>query len=219
MRWPSGQGNYISPAVFVPMAEDSGLIVSIGQWVLEEACLQQRKLSDHGYDISVAVNVSVPQFKVANYARSVKETIERFDIPTNKIELEVTESVVMDDISGVIDTLSELKGYGVDIAIDDFGTGFSSLSYLQQLPLTRLKIDRAFVKDIPEKDTGAIASLVVSLGKNLGLKTIAEGVETPEQAELLKKLGCDEVQGFLYGKPMKADELLLFLQNKSSQSE
>lgn len=219
LRWPSGQGSYISPAVFVPMAEDSGLIVDIGQWVLEQACQQQRRLAEAGHDISVAVNVSVPQFKVTNYARSVKETIERFDIPTNKIELEVTESVVMDDISGVIDTLSELKGYGVDIAIDDFGTGFSSLSYLQQLPLTRLKIDRAFVKDIPEKDSGAIASLVVSLGKNLGLKTIAEGVETVEQAELLKQLGCDEVQGFLYGKPMKADELLLFLQNKSSQSE
>jgi len=219
LRWPSGNGNYISPAVFVPMAEDSGLIVDIGQWVLEQACEQQRLLAQRGFDISVAVNVSVPQFKVPNYAQSVKDTLEAYKIPSNKIELEVTESVVMDDISGVIETLKELKNYGVEVAIDDFGTGFSSLSYLQKLPLARLKIDRAFVKDIPDNDSGAIASLVISLGKSLGLKTIAEGVETQEQATVLKTLGCDEVQGFLYGKPMKSDELFDFLQNTKSESQ
>ncbi|MFC3033580.1 putative bifunctional diguanylate cyclase/phosphodiesterase [Pseudoalteromonas fenneropenaei] len=212
LRWPSGNGNYISPAVFVPLAEDAGLIVDIGQWVLEQACLQQRQLASVGCDISVAVNVSVPQFKVPHYAERVKETLTRHQIPANKIELEVTESVVMDDIGGVVATLQELKEFGVEVAIDDFGTGFSSLSYLQKLPLARLKIDRAFIKDIPETDSGAIASLVIALGKSLGLKTIAEGVETEAQAAILKQLGCDEVQGFLYAKPMKADELLIFLQ-------
>ncbi|CCQ11107.1 Predicted signal transduction protein [Pseudoalteromonas luteoviolacea B = ATCC 29581] len=211
LRWPSGQGNYISPAVFVPMAEDSGLIVDIGQWVLEQACQQQLTLAAQGHDISVAVNVSVPQFKVPNYAKTVKGTIDRYGVAPSKIELEVTESVVMDDISVVIDTLNELKQFGVEVAIDDFGTGFSSLSYLQKLPLARLKIDRAFIKDIPDNDSGAIASLVISLGKSLGLKTIAEGVETRQQAELLKSLGCDEVQGFLYAKPMAQNELLAFL--------
>ncbi|RJE75685.1 diguanylate phosphodiesterase [Pseudoalteromonas sp. MSK9-3] len=211
LRWPSDNGHYISPAIFVPLAEDAGLIVDIGQWVLEQACLQQKKLVDIGMNISVAVNVSVPQFKVANYAQGVKDTLLAHKVDPKKIELEVTESVVMDEIGVVIDTLQELQEFGVEVAIDDFGTGFSSLSYLQKLPLARLKIDRAFVKDIPDNDSGAIADLVVSLGRHLGLKTIAEGVETQAQADLLKQLGCDEVQGFMYAKPMPSNELMAFL--------
>ncbi|MBQ4838153.1 GGDEF/EAL domain-containing response regulator [Pseudoalteromonas luteoviolacea] len=211
LRWPSGNGDYISPGIFVPLAEDSGLIVEIGQWVLEQACKLQQQLSTQNIDISVAVNVSVPQFKVSNYAEQVKNTILSHQVAPEKIELEVTESVVMDEIKTVIETLGELKSFGVEVAIDDFGTGFSSLSYLQQLPLARLKIDRAFVKGIPDSDSGAIAELVISLGRHLGLKTIAEGVETQEQAQVLKKLGCDEVQGFLLAKPMPKNELLEFL--------
>jgi EAL domain-containing protein (putative c-di-GMP-specific phosphodiesterase class I) len=165
-------------------------------------------------DICVAVNVSVPQFKTPDYAKTVMNTLEQYQVPSSKIELEVTESVVMDEIGSVIDTLDELKRYGIEVAIDDFGTGFSSLSYLQKLPLSRLKIDRAFIKDIPDSDTGAIAELIVSLGKNLGLKTIAEGVETQVQLERLQQMGCDEIQGFLLGKPMPVDELMVFAQNK-----
>ncbi|MBQ4844424.1 EAL domain-containing protein [Pseudoalteromonas sp. MMG005] len=213
LRWPSGNGRYISPAIFVPLAEDAGLIVDIGQWVLEQACQQQKQLVSVGLDISVAVNVSVPQFKVANYAQGVKNTLLAHQVDPKKIELEVTESVVMDEIGVVIDTLQELQEFGVEVAIDDFGTGFSSLSYLQKLPLARLKIDRAFIKDIPDNDSGAIADLVVSLGRHLGLKTIAEGVETQAQADLLKQLGCDEVQGFMYAKPMPSHELMDFLKN------
>ncbi|KZN37259.1 EAL domain-containing response regulator [Pseudoalteromonas luteoviolacea] len=211
LRWPSGNGDYISPGIFVPLAEDAGLIVDIGQWVLEQACKLQQQFTERGLDLSVAVNVSVPQFKVSNYAELVKETILNHGVEPNKIELEVTESVVMDEINTVIETLTELKSFGVEVAIDDFGTGFSSLSYLQQLPLARLKIDRAFVKDIPDTDSGAIAELVISLGRHLGLKTIAEGVETQAQAKILKDLGCDEVQGFLLAKPMPKKELLEFL--------
>ncbi|KZN29422.1 diguanylate phosphodiesterase [Pseudoalteromonas luteoviolacea S2607] len=211
LRWPSGNGDYISPGIFVPLAEDSGLIVDIGQWVLEQACKLQQTFIERSLDLSVAVNVSVPQFKVNNYAEQVKETIVSHNVDPSKIELEVTESVVMDEITTVIETLGELQSFGVEVAIDDFGTGFSSLSYLQQLPLARLKIDRAFVKGIPDTDSGAIAELVISLGRHLGLKTIAEGVETQEQAQLLKDLGCDEVQGFLLAKPMPEKELLQFL--------
>ncbi|KZN68352.1 two-component system response regulator [Pseudoalteromonas luteoviolacea] len=211
LRWPSGNGDYISPGIFVPLAEDSGLIVDIGQWVLEQACKLQQTFTERSLDLSVAVNVSVPQFKVSNYAEQVKETIVSHNVDPSKIELEVTESVVMDEITTVIETLGELQSFGVEVAIDDFGTGFSSLSYLQQLPLARLKIDRAFVKGIPDTDSGAIAELVISLGRHLGLKTIAEGVETQEQAQLLKDLGCDEVQGFLLAKPMPEKELLQFL--------
>ena len=121
----------------------------------------------------------------------------------------------MDELASVITTLKELKEFGIEIAIDDFGTGFSSLSYLQQLPLDRLKIDRAFVKDLPDKDSEAIAALIISLGARLGLKTIAEGVETQAQADYLLELGCDEVQGFMYAKPMPEKELITYLQAKS----
>ncbi|MEQ2356508.1 EAL domain-containing response regulator [Pseudoalteromonas piscicida] len=214
LRWPSGNGNYISPAIFVPLAENAGLIVEIGQWVLEQACQLQTTLQQQGFgDLSIAVNVSVPQFKVPNYAQQVKDTILSFNVEPKHIELEVTESVVMDEVNSVINTLQELQEFGVEVAIDDFGTGFSSLSYLQKLPLARLKIDRAFVKDIPHDDSGAIADLVISLGQHLGLKTIAEGVETEEQMTVLQKLGCDEVQGFLLAKPMPERDLLEFLES------
>ena len=218
LRWPSEDGSFISPAVFVPLAEHAGLIVDIGQWVLEQACQQQKRLEALGEEICIAVNVSVPQFKVKGYATTVKNTLQKYDVKPCNIELEVTESVVMDELETVINTLKELKELGVEVAIDDFGTGFSSLSYLQSLPLDRLKIDRAFVKDLPDNDTGAIAALVVSLGAKLGLKTIAEGVETQQQAEFLKNLGCDEVQGFMYAKPMPEHELLEFIKERSKKT-
>ncbi|CAM4348853.1 bifunctional diguanylate cyclase/phosphodiesterase [Pseudoalteromonas ostreae] len=214
LRWPSGQGNYISPEIFVPLAEDAGLIVAIGQWVLEQACQQQKRLENQGVEICIAVNVSVPQFKVKGYAQQVKDTLLKYQVKPKNIELEVTESVVMDELSMVIETLQDLKEFGIEVAIDDFGTGFSSLSYLQKLPLDRLKIDRAFVKDLPEKDSGAIAKLVIALGAQLGLKTIAEGVETQAQADFLKQLGCDEVQGFMYAKPMPEVELIQYIESK-----
>ncbi|MFQ3257527.1 EAL domain-containing protein [Pseudoalteromonas distincta] len=214
LRWPTGNGSYISPAVFVPLAEDAGLIVDIGQWVLEQACQQQKRLENMGTEICIAVNVSVPQFKVKGYAQNVKNTLLKYGVKPKNIELEVTESVVMDELETVINTLRELQELGIEVAIDDFGTGFSSLSYIQSLPLDRLKIDRAFIKDLPNDDTGAIAALVISLGAKLGLKTIAEGVETQEQAQFLKNLGCDEVQGFMYAKPMPEHELIEFINKR-----
>ncbi|MBD1580913.1 bifunctional diguanylate cyclase/phosphodiesterase [Pseudoalteromonas sp. S16_S37] len=213
LRWPSGNGRYISPGIFVPLAENAGLIVEIGQWVLEQACEQQKKLAALGKEISIAVNVSVPQFKAPNYAQSVKDTLLEYQVEPRFIELEVTESVVMDEVGAVVETLRELQEFGVEVAIDDFGTGFSSLSYLQTLPFSSLKIDRAFIKDIPHSDSGAIAELVISLARHLGRKTIAEGVETQEQSDLLRNMGCDEVQGFMYAKPMPSDELMAFLKS------
>jgi EAL domain-containing protein (putative c-di-GMP-specific phosphodiesterase class I) len=212
LRWPSSDGSFISPAVFVPLAEDAGLIVEIGQWVLEQACMQQKELESQGFRIRMAVNVSVPQFRNANYVQQVKDTLDKYGVDPSCLELEVTESVVMDDPQAVINVLTELKDFGIEIAIDDFGTGFSSLSYLQKLPISRIKIDRAFVKDIPGKDAGAIAELIVSLGKKMNLKTIAEGIETQDQADYLISLGCDEAQGFMYSKPLPAQELTEFVQ-------
>ena len=214
LRWPDGNGGYISPAVFVPLAEYSGLIVDIGEWVLEESCrrLQQLRELGHGH-LRVAVNISIPQFRDRFFVDKVKNALTEADCDPSLLELEITESVVMDEPQIVIDALRVLKDYGVKIAIDDFGTGFSSMSYLQQLPLDRLKVDRSFVKDIQPGSAAVLAETIVTLGNKLGLLTIAEGVETREQAIYMIKLGCDEAQGFFFAKPMPFDQLVELLKN------
>ncbi|MDM7861426.1 EAL domain-containing protein [Alteromonas sp. ASW11-36] len=215
LRWPDGDGKYISPAVFVPLAEYSGLIVDIGQWVLEASCARIRELCDAGFShLRVAVNISIPQFRDRTFVKKVKSAIEKNGVDPTSLELEITESVVMDEPQIVIDALRALKEYGVQIAIDDFGTGFSSMSYLQQLPLDRLKVDRSFVSDIQPGGNAFIAETIVTLGNKLGLATIAEGVEKREQASYMLKLGCDEAQGYLYARPMPFDELMVFLREK-----
>ncbi len=215
LRWPDGNGKYISPAVFVPLAEYSGLIVDIGQWVLEASCARIRELCDSGFGhLRVAVNISIPQFRDRSFVNKVKAAIEKNGVDPTLLELEITESVVMDEPQIVIDALRALKEFGVQIAIDDFGTGFSSMSYLQQLPLDRLKVDRSFVSDIQPGGNAFIAETIVTLGNKLGLATIAEGVEKREQASYMLKLGCDEAQGYLYAKPMPFDDLMQFLREK-----
>ena len=219
LRWPTEDGGFISPAVFVPLAEYSGLIVDIGDWVLEEACLQLKRLDELGLNhMRVAVNVSMPQFRSIGFATRVVETIRRHDIAMNRVELEITESVVMDEPQMVIDILTELKSHGIAIAIDDFGTGFSSLSYLQQLPLDRIKVDRAFVKDIYRQSGAILAETIINLGQKLKLHTIAEGIEEPAQESILKKLGCEEGQGYMYSKPVPPDELEPFLLDQHKKS-
>ena len=214
LRWPDGEGKYISPGVFVPLAEYSGLIVDIGQWVLEESCHRIRQLCDAGYGhLRVAVNISIPQFRDRCFVDKVLDAIKKNEIDPRLLELEITESVVMDEPQIVIDALRELKEYGVAIAIDDFGTGFSSMSYLQQLPLDRLKVDRSFVSDIKPGHNAFIAETIVTLGNKLGLATIAEGVEKREQASYMLKLGCDEAQGYLFAKPMPFTDLMTFLES------
>jgi diguanylate cyclase (GGDEF)-like protein len=213
LRWSDGNGNYIPPSEFVPLAEYSGLIVDIGQWVLEESCARIRQLCDAGYEhLRVAVNISIPQFRDRCFVEKVLDAINKHAIDPRLLELEITESVVMDEPQIVIDALRELKGYGVAIAIDDFGTGFSSMSYLQQLPLDRLKVDRSFVSDIQPGHNAFIAETIVTLGSKLGLATIAEGVEKREQASYMLKLGCDEAQGYLFAKPMPFNDLMQFLE-------
>ncbi|MFT4928464.1 MAG: diguanylate cyclase (GGDEF)-like protein, partial [Phenylobacterium sp.] len=212
LRWPTGDGDFISPSVFVPLAEYSGLILDIGDWVLEQACKQLTRLDELGLShMRVAVNVSMLQFRGIDFASKVVKTIKRYDIEMNRIELEITESVVMDNPQMVIDVLTELKSHGIAISIDDFGTGFSSMSYLQQLPLDRIKVDRAFVMDIYKTSGSILADTIISLGNKLGLHTIAEGIEEPEQEAILKKIGCEEGQGFMYSKPIPSHELEPFL--------
>lgn len=213
LRWPSKDGGFTSPAVFVPLAEYSGLIIDIGAWVLEESCRHLRMLIDKGYNnLRVAVNISMPQFRDPEFVNLIKNAVSKYQIDPQSLELEITESVVMDEPQIVVDSLVELKKFGVTIAIDDFGTGFSSMSYLQQLPLDRLKVDRSFVNEVMPGKTAFIAETIVTLGNKLGLQTIAEGVEKREQASYMLKLGCDEAQGFLYAKPMPYDDLIAFLE-------
>lgn len=215
LRWPTSDGGFVSPAVFVPLAEYSGLIIDIGIWVLEESCRKLRALTDQGLTgLRMAVNISMPQFRDPNFIDSVKNIITEFGVEPDRIELEITESVVMDEPQIVIEALQELKLFGVKVAIDDFGTGFSSMSYLQQLPLDRLKVDRSFVNEIMPGKSAFIAETIVTLGNKLGLSTIAEGVEKREQASYMLKLGCDEAQGYLFAKPMPYEQLLEFLGSK-----
>ncbi len=212
LRWPLAQGGFISPAVFIPLAEYSGLIVEIGAWVIQQACQQIKFLQSHGLlNMRIAVNVSMPQFRNPLFVQSVIDCVERYQVNPALLELEITESVVMDEPKMVIDALNRLKSYGIKVAIDDFGIGFSSLSYLQQLPLDRIKVDRAFIHDLAAPNGTVIAETIINLGKKLGLATIAEGIETVAQAEAVRAMGCDEVQGFLYAKPMPTAELLTFL--------
>jgi len=217
LRWPTTDGGFVSPAVFVPLAEYSGLIIDIGIWVLEESCRKLRLLSDQGFTgLRMAVNISMPQFRDPNFIDTVKSIITEFGVEPDRIELEITESVVMDEPQIVIEALQELKLFGVKVAIDDFGTGFSSMSYLQQLPLDRLKVDRSFVNEIKPGKAAFIAETIVTLGNKLGLSTIAEGVEKREQASYMLKLGCDEAQGYLFAKPMPYEQLLEFLATQDS---
>lgn len=215
LRWPQAYGQFVSPAVFIPLAEYSGLIVEIGSWVLEQACMQIKQLQQQGFNgLRIAVNVSMPQFKSHGFVQSVIDCVTRQQIQPQLLELEITESVVMDEPKIVIDALQKLKNFGIKVAIDDFGIGFSSLSYLQQLPLDRIKVDRAFIRDIDQPAGEVIAETIINLGKRLNLATIAEGVEHLAQEQAIIAMGCDEVQGFLYAKPMPPSELLLFLQQQ-----
>jgi diguanylate cyclase (GGDEF)-like protein len=217
LRWRSVDGNFISPAVFIPLAEYSGLIIEIGDWVVNQACAQIKLLKEKKFcGITISVNVSIPQFRQGNFVNTVLKAIETHKIKPNLLELEITENILMDDPQVVIDALTQLKSYDIGIALDDFGTGFSSLSYLQKLPLDRLKIDRAFVTNIAKEGQSVIAETIIDLSKKMNLKVIAEGIEEIEQQERLIELGCDEVQGFYYAKPMPADEFLRFLEKNNS---
>jgi len=215
LRWRTADGQFVSPAVFIPLAEYSGLIIEIGDWVISQACKQLQALEENFSELSISVNVSIPQFRQDNFVDNIINTINEHKIKPNKLELEITENILMDEPQIIIDALTKLKAQGISIALDDFGTGFSSLSYLQKLPLDRLKVDRAFVTDIHREGQSVIAETIINLGQKMNLKVIAEGIEEIDQQERLVELGCDEVQGFYYAKPMPADEFISFLEQQS----
>ena len=207
-------GAFISPADFIPIAEQSGLIVPIGAWVMKEACETAKKWHEAGQAIRIAVNVSGAQFFQSDLVGYTKSVLKETGVKPELLELEVTESVFMDDISIAVETLKKLHELGVELAIDDFGTGYSSLSYLRQFSIDRLKIDQSFIRNaLTNNDDAAIARTIIRLAHSLNLKVIAEGVETREHEKFLKKEGCDEVQGFRYAKPMPKEDFWNFVES------
>jgi diguanylate cyclase (GGDEF)-like protein/PAS domain S-box-containing protein len=213
LRWyPEGSG-LISPAEFIPVAERNGMIVPIGEWVLFEACRQaQQWQTEMGNSIKMAVNLSARQLRDIDLVRLVVRVLEETGLPAHLLELELTESMLVHDTQRVLHTLQALKAIGVCISIDDFGTGYSSLSYLKSFPLDYLKIDRSFVTDLPdEPNNGAIVRAIIDMAHTLGMKVIAEGVETRQQLDFLLEQGCDEVQGYYFSKPLPTDQLTKLL--------
>jgi|SRR5579863_60900 len=209
LRWRIPQRGTIGPRRFIALAEETGLIVPIGKWVLESACAQNKAWQDAGLPpIVVSVNVSPRQFRQENLAQTVAEALQSSGLDPHFLELELTESMVMHDAPQLVAMLDELKQLGVQIAVDDFGTGYSSLSYLKRFPVDRLKVDRSFVEHMTtEADDATIVRAIIALGHNLGLKVVAEGVETAKQTRALRAYQCDEAQGFLFSRPVSARDL------------
>lgn len=208
LRWHHPRRGLISPDRFIPLAEETGLILPIGEWVLESACLQLKQFQRNGYpDLIVAVNVSVRQLEGQDMAEIIQRIVGKTAINPATLEIEITESTMMEDPERMIESLSALRKLGVRLALDDFGTGHSSLSYLQRFPFDKIKIDRAFIRNITRsEDDAAIAVTIGAMAKSLKLEVIAEGVETEEQMAFLKRCGCNQVQGYLISKPLPAGE-------------
>jgi diguanylate cyclase (GGDEF)-like protein len=217
IRWIHPEFGMVSPAKFIPIAEQKGYIISIGEWVLKEACAQAKEWSEKGYNLNVAVNLSPLQFNKDSIITDISGALKASELDPGLLELEITESGIMKDADKAIRILDKLKRLGVSVSIDDFGTGYSSLSHLKKFPIQKLKIDQSFVRDIPQdKENMAITRSIVDLAKNLGLKTIAEGVETEEQSEFLKSIGCDQLQGYYFGKPQPLAAVNEILEKKKN---
>jgi diguanylate cyclase (GGDEF)-like protein len=213
LRWTHPVHGAIAPDFFIPIAEQSRCILSIGAWVLDKACRQLREWHDQGFDnLRMAVNLSTVQLHHANLPSQVDQLLRHYRLPAGSLELEITETGLMEDIGTAAQNLLSLRRAGALIAIDDFGTGYSSLSYLKSLPLDKIKIDRSFVRDLSEdEDDATIVRTIIQLARNLGMRVIAEGVETSAQERYVIDQGCDEGQGYFYSKPLAAADLTAFL--------
>jgi predicted signal transduction protein with EAL and GGDEF domain len=218
LRWPHPNRGQVGPAEFIPLAEETGLIVPLGDWVLQQAC---RDAAHWPADITVAVNLSPVQFKNGDLVATVATALARSGLAPHRLELEITESVLLDKTKANLSTLHRLRDVGVRISLDDFGTGYSSLSYLRSFEFDKIKIDRSFIQHMSvERQSGAIVSAIAGLGESFGIATTAEGVETNEQLERLRAEGCTEVQGFLISRPIPARDVaeLLAAYSTSKQS-
>lgn len=220
VRWNHPTKGLVSPAYFIGIAEDTGLITEIGQIILTEACAQYRRWFDQGIALDyIAVNVSAKQFCHPNFLQSIEAVLKENAMPAHCLELEITESVLMDDTNAVLDVLHQLKRLGIQLSIDDFGTGYSSMSYLEQLPFDTLKIDMSFVRKIQDSDSGGtIAATIAAMAHALSKKIVAEGVETQVQLDFLKKHDCELIQGYFFSKPLPAEDLAIFVSKQIENS-
>ncbi|WP_305043757.1 putative bifunctional diguanylate cyclase/phosphodiesterase, partial [Geoalkalibacter sp.] len=213
IRWQHPQRGMVAPAEFIPLAEETGLIVSIGEWTLREACRQAVEWQALGLPpLNVAVNLSARQFRKGNLLQVVEKVLKQTGLDPQLLELELTESMIMHDPLGAGQTMHQLKELGVSLSLDDFGTGYSSLNYLRSFPVDSLKIDRSFIADLAtDSSEASVVTSVISIAHNLGLSAIAEGVETGEQLDFLVDNGCDMMQGYLFSRPLPADEFARLL--------
>lgn len=210
VRWNHPVLGFLPPDRFIPIAEDTGLIIELGEQVMREACLQARRWLDAGFELeTVGVNVAGPQLQRSDFVATVRRVLAETGLPAKHLDLEVTETFIMEHADVTFDLLNDLRALGVTLSIDDFGTGYSSLAYLKRLPIDRLKLDRAFIKDLPDdEEDAAITRAVVALSGSLGLRLVVEGVENVEQMAFLKNMGCREIQGYYFGRPVPAADFI-----------
>jgi EAL domain-containing protein (putative c-di-GMP-specific phosphodiesterase class I) len=216
IRWNHPERGIVAPDQFIPLAEETGLILPLGDWVLETACTQIALWAEHPQTalINVAVNVSALQFHQGDFTRKVKAALDRTGADPRRLKLELTESMLLKNVEVIISRMNELIALGLQFSLDDFGTGYSSLSYLKRLPLSQLKIDKSFVTDfLTDPNDASIARTIVALGQSLGLNVIAEGVESEEQRILLAEYGCHAYQGYLFSRPVSVVEFEQVLSN------
>lgn len=216
LRWHSPERGTVSPAQFIPLAEETGLIVPIGEWALRQACTESTRWPS---DLKVAVNLSPVQFKKGKLPQLILATLASTGLPASRLEVEITESILLEESKTNLATLRQLRALGVGISMDDFGTGYSSLGYLRSFSFDKIKIDRSFVAELGENgECLAIVRAIAKLASNLGIPTVAEGVETQAQLELLHKEGCTEIQGYLFSRPIPAAEIAGLLNAHQSGS-
>jgi EAL domain-containing protein (putative c-di-GMP-specific phosphodiesterase class I) len=214
VRWKHPEKGTIQPSEFISVAEESGLIIPLGEWVLRRACMDiKRWMEEEGISLQLSVNISMQQLEMDQFVVKALKIINRHQLPKNTLELEITEHAIMQDMDKAIDALTMLSHQGIRIAIDDFGTGYSSLGYLQNLPINTLKIDRSFVKGIKTTEDNSIIDAIIAMAKGLNLNLIAEGVENQTQIDHLRKAGCGLAQGFFYSHPVPEEELLRFIKS------
>lgn len=219
IRWNHPEHGMVSPATFIPLAEETGLITDIGYWIMRTACKQCKLWHDENITLTVAINLSVVQFRQADLYERITEILDETDVNVKAIEFEITESVTVDDVNITIDLLNKFQDLGIGICIDDFGTGFSSMAYLQKLPINKLKIDKSFIDNVHlDADSASIARAIVILAQSLSLSTVAEGVEIQAQYDFVKSISCDEIQGYFFSKPLPESELRQYVLSFNNQT-
>ena len=218
LRWNHPERGIVSPAEIIPLAEETGFIVPVGEWALRAACAEAAKWPSH---LKIAVNLSPKQFKSRNLLQAVVNAIVASGLSPNRLELEITETVLLHDSATTLETLRKLQSFGVRIALDDFGTGYSSLSYLRSFPFNKIKIDRSFISGLSDGSAEAVAIVraVTQMGLSLGMSTTAEGVETTAQLDIIRAEGCTEVQGYLYSPPKPAGEIAKMIAAAAAETD